>query len=237
MSDNEFNFKTIGVVKSPFMEKFGIPRQPRLTPDIRSSIVLEKEYASIDIVDALEQSSHLLILFVFSECVNKGWKNKIRPPRLGGNKKIGVFASRSPFRPNPIGMSAVKLLAIKHRQHRVIIDVLGADLMNGTPVIDIKPYIPYSDSIHEASNTLAESFSPLEQPIFFSSQAQRICEQHIKANDESLSLAIEQILRCDPRPAYQQHQQREYGIALYTYNIRWQINNDRIDVINIDHQS
>lgn len=234
MTCNEFSFKTIGVIKSPFMEKFGIPRQPRLTPDIRSSIILTKEYTSLDIVDALEQSSHLWILFIFSDCIDQGWKNKIRPPRLGGNKKIGVFASRSPFRPNPIGMSAVKLLSIRYDQQRIIIDVLGADLMHGTPVIDIKPYIPYSDNINSATNTLAENFSPLEQPIFFSTQAQQACEQHIKNNNESLSIAIEQVLRCDPRPAYQKNQQREYGIALYQYNIRWQINNDRIDVISIN---
>ncbi|OUS23072.1 tRNA (N6-threonylcarbamoyladenosine(37)-N6)-methyltransferase TrmO ['Osedax' symbiont bacterium Rs2_46_30_T18] len=234
---SSFSFKTIGVVKSPFRQKFGIPRQPGLTPEIKSSIVLEPEYASDDIVDQLSLSSHIWILFVFSACYKKDWSAKVRPPRLGGNKKIGVFASRSPFRPNPIGMSAVKLTGIRKQPGSLIIDVLAADLLDGTPVIDIKPYIPYADKLTDASNQLAGSISLLSQPIFFSSQALQVCEQILLSGAENLRVEIEQVLRCDPRPAYQKDQQRIYGLSLYNLNIRWQISTERIDVLSIENLS
>lgn len=231
---SSYHFDKIGVIQSPFSEKFGIPRQPGLTANIKSSIILDKEFCSPEIVDSLGLSSHIWLIFVFSECYQKGWKNKVRPPRLGGNRKAGVFATRSPFRPNPIGISAVKLDAIKHEQNQLIIDVTGADLLDNTPILDIKPYIPYSDSIGDASNKLAERFTPLTQPIFFSAQAQQRCEQYLLESGDSLSLIIEQVLRCDPRPAYHCDQSREYGIALYNLNIRWQITENRIDVLCID---
>lgn len=232
--DQDFSFTSIGVIQSPFSEKFGIPRQPRLTPSITSYIVLNKEHSHPDIVDALELSSHIWVLFVFNECYTKGWKPKVRPPRLGGNQKIGVFASRSPFRPNPIGISAVELANITYSPGKIHIQVKGADLLDGTPVLDIKPYIPYSDNIPEATNTIARSFKPLTQEIFFSSQAQQQCESHLQKTQESLSTLIEQVLRCDPRPAYQHAQEREYGIKLYQYNIRWQISDQRIDILSIE---
>ncbi len=231
---DDFSFSSIGVIQSPFTEKFGIPRQPRLTQSITSRIVLHKPFCDLDIVDQLTNSSHIWVLFVFSECYQSGWKSKVRPPRLGGNQKIGVFASRSPFRPNPIGISAVELVSIDKSGDCLSICVKGADLLNGTPVLDIKPYIPYSDKIDEASNQLAESFTPLSHPIFFSASAQKQCETHLLRTKESLSNMIEEVLRCDPRPAYQRSQAKEYGIRLYDYNIRWQISADRIDVLHID---
>lgn len=229
-----YHFDRIGVIQSPFSEKFGIPRQPGLTTNMKSSIVLDREFCCPEIVDSLVLSSHIWLIFVFSECYQKGWKNKVRPPRLGGNQKVGVFATRAPFRPSPIGISAVKLDAIRHEKNQLTIDVTGADLLNNTPILDIKPYIPYSDSIVDASNQLAEHFTPLTQPIFFSAQAQQRCEHYLLESGESLSLIIEQVLRCDPRPAYHCDQSREYGVALYNLNIRWQIAEDRIDVLSID---
>ena len=230
----DFSFSSIGVIHSPFTEKFGIPRQPRLTQSVTSSIVLHKPFCDLDIVDQLTSSSHIWVLFVFSECYQSGWKPKVRPPRLGGNQKIGVFASRSPFRPNPIGISAVELVSIEKNDDYLSICIKGADLLNGTPVLDIKPYIPYSDKIDQASNLLAESFTPLSQPIFFSASAQKQCETHLLQTQESLSNMIEEVLRCDPRPAYQRSQSKEYGIKLYDYNIRWHISDQRIDVLSID---
>jgi tRNA-Thr(GGU) m(6)t(6)A37 methyltransferase TsaA len=230
---DDFSFSSIGVIRSPFSEKFGIPRQPRLTPSITTTIVLHKQFSDFDIVDQLSSTSHIWILFVFSECYQSGWKPKVRPPRLGGNQKIGVFASRSPFRPNPIGISAVELVSIEKTDQNISICIKGADLLNGTPILDIKPYIPYSDKIDEASNQLAESFIPLSQPIYFSSAAQKQCENHLLQTQQSLSEMIEQVLRCDPRPAYQHSLSKEYGIKLYDYNIRWQITPERIDIISI----
>ncbi len=234
---DDFSFNSIGVIHSPFSEKFGIPRQPRLTPSITSTIQLKKPFCDTDLVDQLSCSSHIWVIFVFSECYQAGWKAKVRPPRLGGNQKIGVFASRSPFRPNPIGISAVKLVSIEKSTDTLSIKIEGADLLHGTPVLDIKPYIPYSDKIDEASNQLAENFTPLSQPIFFSAQAQKQCESHLMCNHESLSEMIEQLLRCDPRPAYQRALSKEYGIKLYDYNIRWQITPQRIDILSICNNS
>jgi tRNA-Thr(GGU) m(6)t(6)A37 methyltransferase TsaA len=228
-----YQFDTIGVIQTPFSEKFGIPRQPRLTPDVKSTVILHPQYSSLEAVDGLQEATHLWLIFVFSECYKKGWKNKVRPPRLGGNKKVGVFATRSPFRPNPIGMSAVKLESISQLNNQLIIEVSGADLLNNTPILDIKPYIPYSDNIENAQNQLADTFTPLEQPIFFSSQAQQACEIYRQEKSESLSLMIEQVLRCDPRPAYHCDNSREYGVSLYNFNIRWQITAQRIDVLTI----
>ncbi|MFT5708685.1 MAG: tRNA-Thr(GGU) m(6)t(6)A37 methyltransferase TsaA [Oceanospirillaceae bacterium] len=229
-----FTFNAIGVIKSPFKEKFGIPRQPGLTPDILSSIHLFNNYNNAQTLDALSSSSHLWILFVFSENYDFGWKPKVRPPRLGGNKKVGVFATRSPYRPNPIGISAVKLAGIRQEQGKFLIDVAGADIMHNTPILDIKPYIPYSDNITGATHSLAQAFAPLSQTVFFSAQAQQACEQFLLRHHESLSIQIEQVLRCDPRPAYHKNLLREYGINLHNLNIRWQISEHRIDVISID---
>jgi len=231
-----YSFAPIGIIRTPFTEKFGIPRQPRLTPYIKSKIILANEYNSTDIIAGLEQATHLWIIFVFSECYNKGWKDKVRPPRLGGNQKLGVFATRSPFRPNPIGMSAVKIETVICTANITSIEVSGADLLDGTPILDIKPYIPYSDRIEEATHSLAQTFTPLEQPIFFSTSAQNACEKHLQATGEKLSLIIEQTLRCDPRPAYHKDAEREYGSSLFHWNIRWRINDQRIDILDIFEQ-
>jgi len=231
-----YSFTPIGVIHTPFTEKFGIPRQPRLTPYIKSKITFQSKYNSAAIIAGLEQASHLWIIFVFSECYNKGWKEKVRPPRLGGNEKLGVFATRSPFRPNPIGMSAVKIEAVIQTANMISIEVSGADLLDGTPILDIKPYIPYSDRIEEATHSLAQSFTLLDQPIFFSTNAQNACEQHLLATGEKLSLIIEQTLRCDPRPAYHKDPEREYGSSLFHWNIRWRINDQRIDILDVFEQ-
>ena len=228
-----YSFNPIGIIKSPFNEKFGIPRQPRLTPSIKSTLIFSTELGNHDILDGLEQSSHIWLIFVFSECYEKGWKAKVRPPRLGGNQKLGVFATRSPYRPNPIGISAVKIENIVSDKNGLRIEVSGADLLDGTPILDIKPYIPYSDAINEATHEFAETFNLLGQPIFFSSQAQSACEQHLLDTGEKLSVIIEQVLRCDPRPAYHNNATREYGITIYQWNVRWTINQQRIDILDI----
>lgn len=229
-----FSFNPIAIIKSPFTEKFGIPRQPRLSPNVKSCVILNAEHSSLDIIDGLEHASHLWLIFVFSECYEKGWKPKVRPPRLGGNKKLGVLATRSPYRPNPIGISAVKIENIICESGNLHIEVSGADLLDGTPILDIKPYIPYSDAIEEASHQFAGTFTQLHQPIFFSTQAQHACEQHLLDKGEQLSLIIEQILRCDPRPAYHTDSEREYGISIYQWNVRWTINKQRIDILEIN---
>lgn len=204
----------IGVIHSPFKEKFGIPRQPGLANTVHARIELFAEYAQADIVRGLEHCSHIWLLFIFSACVDKGWSPTVRPPRLGGNRRMGVLATRSPFRPNPIGMSAVKLEAINTEGGKVVLTVSGADLLDQTPIIDIKPYIPYSDALPDAQHALAESFTPLNLPVIYADGVN--CPQ-------ALQTQLEEVLACDPRPAYQQGKAREYGLRLDRYNIRWSI--------------
>ena len=229
--------QTIARISSPFTEKFGIPRQPGLAPSITAEVILEPEFSSREAVLGLEQCSHIWLLFVFSEAVDQGWKPRVRPPRLGGNQKLGVFATRSPFRPNHIGMSVVELLDIQMRGNTVVLSVRGADLLNGTPIIDIKPYLPYADSVPEAAYELASSATKLELPLELSSEAQKQLH-HIGADyPADLERQIRELLACDPRPAYQQDPERIYGVSLYDLNIRFRIDDRAIHLISLDKNS
>ncbi len=224
----------IGVIHSGYKEKFGIPRQPGLVQSMISRLEFYPEYQAEEIVRGLEDCSHIWLMFIFSACVDKGWHPTVRPPRLGGNKRLGVFATRSPFRPNPIGLSAVKLESIKVKAGKVSLLLSGADLLDQTPIIDIKPYIPYSDVIPDAYCRFAEAFSPLTLPINFSDTATVQCELASQQLNINLRHEISEILSCDPRPAYQKSNDREYGIHLYDYNIRWAIiEGSHIQVIDI----
>lgn len=225
---------TIAKIHSPFTQKFGIPRQPGLAPSITAEIVVKEAYSSLEAVSGLEQCSHIWLLFIFSESVNKGWKPRVRPPRLGGNQKLGVFASRSPFRPNPIGLSVVELLSISMRGKNLVLKVRGADLLDGTPIVDIKPYLPYADSLPDAQFKLAEAAKRLDQSMNYlggsREQLTVLCDQY----GEQLVQQIEELLRCDPRPAYQSDPERIYGVNLYDLNIRFSISEEQISVHSID---
>jgi tRNA-Thr(GGU) m(6)t(6)A37 methyltransferase TsaA len=220
------NFEPIGIIHSGFKEKFGIPRQPGLAGSMQATIELLPEYASEEIVRGLEGCSHIWLIFIFSACVGKGWHPTVRPPRLGGNRRVGVLATRSPFRPNPIGLSAVKLDEILCIKGKVQLIVSGADLLDQTPILDIKPYLPYSDALPDAHFTLAENYQGLEIPVVFSAQATAQCAQITQATSLPITAQITEVLRCDPRPAYQRSAEREYGIRLHDYNIRWSIAED-----------
>jgi len=160
---DRYQFTPIGVIRSPYREKFGIPRQPGLAPNLISRVQLCDEFNHPDTVRGLEHCSHIWLLFLFSETAEKGWSPTVRPPRLGGNKRMGVFATRSPFRPNPLGMSAVKLIAIEEYEGQVELVVSSADLLDGTPIIDIKPYLTYCDSIPTATCEFATDIPLLKQ--------------------------------------------------------------------------
>lgn len=230
----EITLNSIATVRSPFTEKFGIPRQPGLAPSITADVVLTPEYSSLESVAGLENCSHIWLIFIFSESVDKGWKPRVRPPRLGGNQKLGVFASRSPFRPNPIGLSVVELLSIRMEDRQLILQVRGADLLNGTPIVDIKPYLPYADSVANAHYALAESAKRLPQAVVYSQCAiQQLSEQQ-KIYGELLEQQISELLSCDPRPAYQRDPERVYGVRLYDLNIRFQIGDSSISVLDIE---
>lgn len=223
----------IGFIHSPFDEKFGIPRQPGLA-SIRAEVELVAPFASADAVRGLEHCSHIWLVFLFSATADKGWSPTVRPPRLGGNQRLGVFATRSPFRPNPIGLSCVRLNGIRCEGDSVWLEVEGADLLNGTPILDIKPYLPYADSLPEAEFALASRIERLELPVLFSPEALSACEHQERLLNQPLARQISEILQCDPRPAYKKgDEERIYGISLYGLNIRFRISTVQIDVISI----
>ncbi|MDE1462957.1 tRNA (N6-threonylcarbamoyladenosine(37)-N6)-methyltransferase TrmO [Spartinivicinus poritis] len=217
----EFTFKPIGIIHSCFTQKFGIPRQPGLVTAATAELALFPPFNRRECFTGLEVFSHLWVSFIFHETLSEGWRPTIRPPRLGGKKRVGVFASRSTHRPNPIGLSVVKLESISQENDKLSLQLSEIDLLDGTPVIDIKPYLPYSDYITDAS----DGFAPpplINKPVTFSQQAQSFCDQYQQATRRNLSLLTSQVLSQDPRPAYLQNSyEREYGIQLWDVNIRW----------------
>lgn len=219
-------------MRSPFKEKFGIPRQPSLC-SIKSELVLEQPYSADGIEIGLDQFSHIWVLFLFHQNLEQGWKPTVRPPRLGGNKKLGVLATRSTFRPNGIGMSVVKLESVKRKEQSVVIEVTGLDLVDGTPIVDIKPYIAYSDAVN-ADSAYAESAPKPLLEVSFEPSALDSLKQLVEDHSEVKQQIIE-ILQQDPRPAYKQKStdDKVYGIRLYHLNIRWQINNQVCQVTEI----
>ena len=234
---HSYSIDPIGVIHSAFSEKFGIPRQPGLAGSIEASVELVPPYGTMEAVRGLEHCTHIWLLFIFSANADKGWKPTVRPPRLGGNKRLGVFASRSPFRPNSIGLSPVKLKGIRQQGDRVFLDVIGADLLDGTPIIDIKPYLPFADHIEDASYQLAEKVELLSQPVYWGEDAKTDCEHFARELDLPLAHQVEELLRCDPRPAYQDDPERVYGVMLHQLNIRFRIEPDAIHVLGISRDA
>ena len=225
----------IGVLHSPYREKFIVPRQPGLVSSITAELELLPPYHQPETVRELEQFSHLWLLFQFHQTATQGWQPTVRPPRLGGNTRVGVYASRSPFRPNPIGLSVVELDEVRCDGPVPILIVRGADLIDGTPIVDIKPYIPYSDAIPDARGGFASQPPPRTMLVHFGDQAlQQIAADHSRYPD--LQQQISELLSADPRPAYRQTQEdnREYGALLHDYNIRWKVAGQRVFVTGID---
>jgi tRNA-Thr(GGU) m(6)t(6)A37 methyltransferase TsaA len=224
----------IAVVRSPFQEKFTTPRQAGLTPSVRARIELLPDYASPETVRGLDQFSHIWLIFLFHRHLSQPWHPTVRPPRLGGNRRVGVFASRSPFRPNPIGLSAVKLLKTQFANGSVWLEVEGADLIDGTPIIDIKPYIPYADCLPHASGGFADQAPQPRLKVHFTPAAQQQLET-FAAGSPGLENLIRETLSFDPRPAYRQQEEdeRSYGCLLDRYNVLWQVAQDRLIVTRI----
>jgi tRNA-Thr(GGU) m(6)t(6)A37 methyltransferase TsaA len=206
-----FTFQPIGHLATPFADKFGIPRQPSLAPHATGTLKLLPPYNRAEAVRGLEAFSHVWLTFVFHQSA-ESWKPTVRPPRLGGNTRFGVFASRSPFRPNPIGLSLVELVKIE-TESGVTLTFKGVDLVNGTPILDIKPYIPYAESLPAARGGFAAE-APPELAVVFSPLA----ESQLKPGLREL---IEDVLKQDPRPAYADDANRIYGVRLYQYDVKW----------------
>lgn len=240
MKNNDIKLTPIGYIESPYREKFAIPRQPGLVPSAKGRIILEPPYNEVDMVRGLENFSHLWVIFNFHATQQQGWKSLVRPPRLGGNKKMGVLATRSTFRPNPIGMSVVKLDRIITANKKIEIHISALDLLHKTPIIDIKPYIAYSDSIPSCESGYATTSPDKKISIKFSPNViqQIITIEKKSSNYSNLLQLIKEVLQQDPRPAYKKKtlDDRVYGMKLYDMNIRWHfIGIEEVYVISIEN--
>ncbi|PSW55728.1 tRNA (N6-threonylcarbamoyladenosine(37)-N6)-methyltransferase TrmO [Photobacterium leiognathi] len=227
-----YSIDPIGIIHSPYKEKFAVPRQPGLVPSARSEIILQGDANSLEAVRGLEQFSHLWLLFLFDQNLEAGWRPTVRPPRLGGNERIGVFASRATFRPNGIGMSAVELKGVRHENGNVIIELGGVDLVDGTPIVDIKPYIPYSDSLPQAQGGFASN-APDLMPVCFSKTA---LNQLPSKNKAYYQTVLSEVLAQDPRPAYKKGKPdpKQYAVHLFDFNVHFSVTEQQITVNQIE---
>jgi tRNA-Thr(GGU) m(6)t(6)A37 methyltransferase TsaA len=215
--------KPVATIRTPFPTKFGIPRQSGILDMLESRIVFEKEYRVKDALRGLEDFSHIWLIWVFSEAVREEWSPTVRPPRLGGNTRMGVFATRSPFRPNPIGLSCVKLLRIEGNE----LVVSGADLMDGTPILDIKPYLPFADAKPDASGGFAEPLREYALQVEFP-------EPLLSKVPPQYRAPLKEILAQDPRPAYQQDPTRVYGFSFADLEIRFTVRDGVLTVVSVE---
>lgn len=238
----KFQFESIGRVRSCFRDKFGVPRQPGLVPAAEGVIEFRKDASIKTALKGMEKFTHLWVIFVFHESDAKSWKPSVRPPRLGGAQKVGVLASRSPHRPNPIGMSPMKILEMDlDAKGGPKIRVSGVDLVDGTPVLDVKPYVPYADLISDAGSGWAEE--PIERvPVQFSKEALEHLEDFASSERPRLRELAEQILALDPRPAFQKRKipwressskGRKFGFRVYDLDVHWEIRTDGFFVTEV----
>ena len=223
----DVTIQVIARMRSDFATKFGIPRQSGLVEELRSTIVFEPEFRNSDALRGIEDFSHLWIIWQFSEAVRTGWSPTVRPPRLGGNTRMGVFATRSPFRPNNLGLSSVKLLGVEHTpDYGTVLHVGGADLMDGTPIFDIKPYIPYSDCHPEASGGFTANAGSYLLQVDFPKEL--LCILPEDKRDATIG-----VLSHDPRPSYQRNPDRVYGLTFAGYDIRFRVEDDVLTVVEV----
>ena len=228
-----YTLAQIAHIETDFSEKFGIPRQSGLVEELRARIVFEPEFRSPDAVRGLDGYDYIWLVWQFSTVVQAGqdgtnWHPTVRPPRLGGNTRMGVFATRSPFRPNALGLSSVKLLKVEpNTPQGPVLTVGGADLLDGTPIFDIKPYLPYADCHPEATGGFTD---PLEGQTL-----QVACEEALLAGlNEEQRAGLMGVLACDPRPRYQEDPQRVYGLSFAGRNVKFTVDGDRLTVIAVE---
>ena len=216
----------IGYIENDYKEKFGIPRQSGLSESVISRVIFEDEYTDRNYFKDIQEFSHIWLIWYFSDVDKKNIKPTVRPPKLGGNKKVGVFASRSPFRPNRIGISCVKLIKVDFGYKRITLYVTGADLMNGTPIIDVKPYLPYTDSRPDATNGFAlDDINGLLD---------------VKCSDEFLSKipfdladGLLETLKHDPRPSYQNDKDRIYGMSYGDLQVKFKVDGNELEIVEV----
>ena len=227
---NEVTIQVIARMHSDYPTKFGIPRQSGLVEELRSTIIFEPEFRNPDALRGIEDFSHLWLIWQFSEAVRGQWSPTVRPPRLGGNTRLGVFATRSPFRPNALGLSSVKLLGVeKTEKYGTVLHVGGADLMDGTPIFDIKPYIPYGDCHTDATGGFTDTADDFLLKVDFP-------EALLKTLPEDKQEAAIGVLSHDPRPSYQRKPGRVYGLTFAGFDIRFTVDADTLTVIDVQER-
>ncbi|MDO3663288.1 tRNA (N6-threonylcarbamoyladenosine(37)-N6)-methyltransferase TrmO [Acinetobacter higginsii] len=232
----------IGHMHSPYREKFGIPRQPNLV-QVESYIEMAEPYNDILAFEGIEDFSHLWLLWQFHENKNQDnslnqmskFRPQVRPPRLGGNQKKGVFATRSMYRPSPMGLSVVRFLRVEKQAKSVRLYVMGSDLLHGTPILDIKPYIQYSDAIADSQSGYAQE-EPIRKTVLWTETAQSQQQQLLKQRilDKKIFDELEQVLSLDPRPAYQDDAERVYGMCFSELNIRFTVDDRSVTVVAVE---
>lgn len=221
MSDTA-EIRAIAHMRSDFSDKFGIPRQSGLVPELEGRIVFEGEYRAADALRGIEGFSRLWLIWQFSENLREGWSPTVRPPRLGGNVRRGVFATRSPFRPNSLGLSCVELCRVDYdAPDGPVLIVKGADLLDGTPIFDIKPYVPYSDSFPHAQGGFADKVERVTLTVDFPPELELRVPEAKRA-------ALRGVLACDPRPGYQHDAERVYGLDFAGVNVRFTVDGDTL---------
>ena len=226
----DMTVKAIARIRTDFPEKFGIPRQSALVPELEGEIVFEPDFRNARSIKGLEACSHIWLIWQFSEALRDSWTPMVRPPRLGGDTYMGVFATRSPFRPNPLGLSCVALTGI--REDPVlgpVLSVKGADLMDGTPIYDIKPYLPYADCIPHSSGGFTDTAGRRDLSV-------TIPDHLLKQFPEEKRSALSGILSQDPRPAYQKDPDRIYGLSFAGYNVRFRVDGERLEVTGLEKE-
>lgn len=220
--------KSIAHIHNDYTAKFGIPRQSGLVEAVESVIIFEPEYRNVDALRGMDGYSHLWLLWVFSEAMRDTWSPTVLPPRLGGKTRMGVFATRSPFRPNPIGLSSVKLLGIDlHTKEGPVIHVAGADLMDGTPIVDIKPYLPFTDSHPDAVGGFSDPVRDYVLEVVFP-------DQWLAMVPERLRDPVFGLLAQDPRPSYQNDPDRIYGVAFGGYDFRFRVADGILTICEVE---
>ena len=242
MMNNSVTMPIIGYMQSPYREKFGIPRQPNLV-NVESYIEMVEPYNDMLAFEGIEAFSHVWLVWQFHD--NKNNKNaqqqatkfraQVRPPRLGGNTKVGVFATRSMYRPAPIGLSVVRLLRVENIGKSVRLHVTGSDLLNGTPILDIKPYIQYSDAVVDSVSGYAQD-EPIRKRVLWSELAQSIKHKFIQENDTQPRIfdELEQVLSLDPRPAYHDDASRIYKMKFSTFDVSFNVDDEKIKILKLE---
>ena len=224
----DVTIKVIARMKSDFPTKFGIPRQSGLVDELRSTVIFEPEFRNADALRGVEGYSHLWLIWQFSEAVRTEWSPTVRPPRLGGNTRMGVFATRSPFRPNSLGLSSVRLLGVEETaEFGTVLHVAGADLMDGTPIFDIKPYIPYGDSHPDAIGGFTDNADEFLLQVDFPPQLLEL----LPADKRSAAIGV---LSHDPRPSYQRSPERVYGLPFAGYDIHFRVQDNKLTVLELN---